>query len=211
MKFNRIIFFLSLIILFNCKIEKKVNILKLAELSNYKITETHINDSVIKINGDNKNYLLEGNINAHDKSKQGWWKIKNKVSDEEYRIEYIFLDEQIANQIKIHKKGKFYKKASKFYDTSFDKNGFNFNFHFPSSKFDSKLVTFDYSISDTIKKKIIKEEKLECQKNGDYYSCFIPVNKNESIVGIVTKFSEFKQKDSVLFNAERMFIKTLKN
>ncbi len=201
-----LIFFL--IFFLNCKKEESVNILKLTELENYNTKKTKINDSITKINGENQVYTLEGNINTNDNSKQDWWKIKNKVNGEKYEIEYIFLDKQIENQIKIyHGNGKLYKEVSKFYAVTSKKDGLKFDFHFPYSKFETYNVNFDYTISDTIKRKITKEGKLNCIKIDDYYSCFIPIIQNESVAGIVTNFSNFKEKDSVTLAADRMFVK----
>lgn len=196
-----------LLMLINCNKEKKENLFQLAELNNYKIIKTKINDSIIKINGVNKNYTIEGYMNIHDNSKQGWWKINNEIIKEKYEIEYIYLDKQIENQIKVYKNGQLYKKASKFYTKSFDKNKVSFYFYFPISKFKTNQVYFNYTISDTIKRKIIKEGKLNCPKNIDHYYCSIPINKNESVIGIINNFSDFKEKDSVTLAVDRIFIK----
>ncbi|WP_418122982.1 hypothetical protein ACNFU2_20605 [Chryseobacterium sp. PTM-20240506] len=202
--------FLVFSIFFSCKKQQGENILKLAELSNYKIiSKTRINDSITKINGENKEYTLEGNINTHYNSKQDWWKFRNKRTEEKYEIEYIFLNKQIENQIKIYRDGKLYEDASKFYTKSFDKVRFNFSFYFPVSKFKTKLVEFNYTISDSVRRKIIKEETLICKENNSYYSCSIPINENESVIGIVTKFSEFSddKSDSIMLAADKIFVK----
>lgn len=197
MKINKkIAFFLFLLLFFSCKKEKNVDILELLKLSNYKITKTRVNDSIIKINGYSKGYTLEGNINTNNNSREAWWVIKNKLIGEKYEIEYLFLDKQIQNQIKIYKKNQLYKPASKFYTKSFKNNGFYFKFFFPTSNFKTRYVNFNYSISDTIKRKIIKEDKIDCIKKDNYYSCFIPIHQNEAIIGVVTNFSNFKEKDS---------------
>lgn len=210
MKNNKIFFFLFILILFNCKKEDKINILELTDLNKYKISKIKTNDSIVKINGDNKDYSLKGTINSHNHSKQDWWIVKNKSNGEEYKIEYIFLDKQIENQIKIYKKGMLYKSASKFYTASFENNGFNFNFYFPISKFKTRDINFDYTVSDTIKRIITKQGKLDCKKDKDHYSCFVPVGQNESVIGIVTNFSNFKEKDSVTLAVDRMFVEALK-
>ena len=70
LKLNKVVFCLFVFTLLNCKKEQKVNILELAEINNYKITQTKINDSIVKINGDNENYTLEGNLNINNNSKE---------------------------------------------------------------------------------------------------------------------------------------------
>ncbi|UZT98344.1 hypothetical protein ODZ84_01895 [Chryseobacterium fluminis] len=196
-----------LLILINCNNDKKENLFQLAELKNYKITTTKINDSIVKINGSSKDYTIEGNMNIYDSSRQNWWKINNQIINEKYEIEYVYLDKQIENQIKVYKNGKLYKRASKFYTKSINNNKLSFNFYFPVSKFNTSQVNFNYAISDTIERKIIKEGKLNCINKTDHYYCSVPISKNESIIGIVTNFSDFKKKDSVNLAVDRMFIK----
>lgn len=206
-KINLIIKIFVLLIIFSCKKKEQKNLLQLTQLSDYVITKTKINDSITIVKGNNESYNLEGTINESNNSKEGWWKVQNKLNSEFYNIEYIFLDKQIENEIKIYKSGQLQEDLSKFYTASPDKNGVNFKFYFPESKFKTYNVSFNYTVSDSIKRRIIKNEKLNCTKIVNYYSCYIPVKHNESIIGIVTRFSSFKQKDSVLLAADRMFIK----
>lgn len=201
-----ILIFVTLII-FSCKKQKtETNILKLAELKDYKVTETKINDSIIKVFGENDNYIIEGNLNVLNYSKQGWWKIKNKKSNDWAEIEYIFFDHQIENQIRIYKNGVFDSNSSKFYNVS----PHLFIFHFPKSYYNTYNVDFEYIVSDAVLRKKITRGNLKLKNKDDYYSCSIPIKENENVVGIVSRFSKFKQRDSVLLAVDRMFIKPLK-
>lgn len=207
---NNIVLIFIFLIVFNCKKqETKMNVLKLTELKDYKVTETKVNDSVLKVSGENVNYIIEGKMDLSNHSKQGWWTIKSKENKNWVEIEYSFLDKQFENQIKIYKDGVFDSKSSKFYNVSLTNKDYLFTFHFPKSNYNTYNVEFDYIVSDTIQKKKIREGSLKLKKNGEYYSCPIPANKNENIIGIVTRFSNFKQKDSVLLAVDRMFIKPL--
>lgn len=208
---NNIILIFIFLIVFNCKKQDtNTNILKLTELKDYKVTETKINDSIMKVFGENDNYVIEGSMDLLNHSKQGWWKIKSKKNKDRVEIEYIFLDKEIENQIRIYKDGVFDSKSSKFYNISSTNKDHLFTFHFPKSNYNTYNVEFDYIVSDTIQKKKIKEGNIKLEKNDDYYSSPIPANKNENIIGIVTRFSNLKQKDSVSLAVDRMFIKPLK-
>jgi hypothetical protein len=206
---KNIFYMVTLLLIFSCRKQQdnRLDIIKLTDLDKYQVTKVRINDSIAKLMGVNENYLLSGNINIHDGSRQNWWKIKNKINGDEYEIEYINFDKQFENQIKIYNNHSLNVNSSKFYTISSNKNECNIRIHFQESNFETTNIEFAYTISDTIKKKIIKEGELDLKKNKGFYSCNIPINKNESVIGIVTRSSNLKQKDSVVLAIDRMFIK----
>ncbi len=199
------------LLIFACKNpeQKQLNIIELSNLDNYEIKETKINDSVTKIYGENSKYIIEGKINLHNNSRQKWWKVKSKYNKNWFEIEYIFLDKQIENQIKVYNDGMLDNRSSKFYNVNITKQNSNFDFYFPISKYSIYDVEFDYIISDTLRKKRLREGKIKCKKVNDHYTCNLPLNNEEnSVMGIVTAFSSFKEKDSISLAADRIFIKS---
>lgn len=206
-----LVLFLSII--FSCKdIEQKsLNILELADLHNYKVKERKLNDSFAKVYGENSGYIIEGLINLNNHSKEKWWKINSRVNKNWFEIEYIFLDKQIENQIKLYNNGILDKQRSKFYNVFVNNNRYSFDFYFPNSSYTINNVELDYIISDTITKKKIREGTLKCKKVNNYYTCnlFLETGEN-SVMGVVTAFSELKNRDSISLAADRMFIKPIK-
>lgn len=204
---NCTILLLILLVIFSCKKaeRKSLNALELTDLHNYKVKETKMNNSVTKVYGENSEYIIEGLIDLHNRSRQKWWKVKSKTSKDWFEIEYMFLDKQIENQIKLYNDGVLDIQGSKFYNVS--KNN-KFDFYFPISKYNINNVDFDYIISDTITRKKIREGTLNCKKINDHYTCNLLLKKGEnSIMGVVTAFSEFKKGDSISLAADRIFVK----
>lgn len=207
---KRVILLFSLFLIFSCKKQKsEINILELSRLNNYKITEKKINDSVGRIFGENNRYSIEGDMLLSNRSKQGWWNIKSKTNKDRFEIEYLFLDKQIENQIKIFKNGVFDSKQSQYYHTYFSgrDNRYSFDIHFPESKNKTYNVDFDFIVTDTLQRKKVREGNMKCIQNEDIYSCNVPVNKNEAVIGLITKSSYSKDKDSVNLIIDRMYIK----
>jgi len=59
-----------------------------------------------------------------------------------------------------------------------------------------------------IARKKLREGTVKCEKINDHYRCNIFLKKGEnSVMGVVTAFSEFKERDSISLAADRMFIK----
>lgn len=211
---NNILLILVSLICLNCKRKDNndnINILKLSDLNNYKITNVKVNDSINRILGENNNYSIEGKMDLLTHSKQGWWKIKSKKDKNRIEIEYISLDKEFENQIRIYNNEVFDSNSSKFYNASFRDNNYLYTFHFPKSNYITYNVEFEYIISDTFQKKKVREGILKLKKKKDYYFCDISTKENENVIGIVTKLSKFKKKDSIIFAIDRMFIKPLKN
>ncbi|WP_295230296.1 hypothetical protein [uncultured Chryseobacterium sp.] len=206
---KKILFMITILLMFSCRKQETIplNVLNLTNLNDYQVTKVKINDSITKLTGTNKNYLIKGNINTYDNSKEGWWKIKNRMNEDEYDIEYINIDKQIENQIKIYTNNNLNIDASKFYIISSDKDQCNIRIHFQKSNFETTDIEFSYTVSDTVQRKIIKEGVLKLKQDKDFYSCNIPINKNESVIGIVTRTSNLKQKEGVILAVDRMFIK----
>jgi len=208
---NNILLILLSLICVNCKKkDNDINISKLSELNAYNITKIKLNDSIDRISGENNDYSIEGNMDPLTHSKQGWWKIKSKEDKNWIEIEYIFLDKQFENQIRIYNNGMFDSNSSKFYNASFKDRNYLYYFHFPKSNYSTYNIEFEYIISDTLQKKKVREGILKPKKEKDYYFCNILTKENENVIGIVTKLSKLKQKDSVLFAIDRMFVKPLK-
>lgn len=207
---NIAILLLTSLITFSCKNmdQKSLNILELTELKNYNVKETKLNDSVSRVRGENSEYIIEGLKDLHNHSRQKWWNVKSKVNRNWLEIEYIFLDKQIENQIKLYNNGTIDKQRSKFYNASINNNNRRFDFYFPTSEYTIKNVELDYIISDTILRKKTREGTLKCNRVNNHYTCNLPLNKGEnSVMGVVTAFSEFKERDSISLAADRIFIK----
>lgn len=208
------IFILILLLCLSCKKEEnELNILKLADLNGYKITEEKLNDSTARVYGENSNYIIEGSLNLSNHSKQKWWKIKSKNSKDWVDIEYIYLDKQIENQIKIYKNGLLDKKVSRFYEVYFDNQGCVVNFHFPPSMFNIYKVDFTYILSDTISKKKIREGVINFKRDIKYsnFSGRLVLDGTENmIMGIGTEYSKFNKNDSVTLSTSRMYVKAKK-
>ncbi|ASE64069.1 hypothetical protein EG352_19875 [Chryseobacterium indologenes] len=198
------------LLMFSCKNpeQKSLNILELSDLQNYKIKEIKLNDTVVKIYGKNSEYTIEGLMDRRNHSRQKWWNIKSRINKNWFEIEYIFLDKQLENQVKLYNNGILDKRASKFYNKSINKGNRQFDFYFPVSEYIINNVELDYVISDTIARKKLREGTVKCEKINDHYRCNIFLKKGEnSVMGVVTAFSEFKERDSISLAADRMFIK----
>ncbi len=207
---NNFIKYVSVLILitgFSCNNEKtEVKISDITNESNYEITEIKVNDSVIQIEGDNSRYKLNGYKDIKNNVKIGWWKIEDRIRNEQYEIEYISLDKNKENQIKFYKEKKLIKKFSHYYTFDYQNGGYLFKFYFPKFPNEKKEVEFDYMTKGD--NDSMTSKKIECKEEINYYSCFIPVeNKNQLIVGIVTEFSEIDQSNKIFLSSKSMYVR----
>lgn len=150
---------LSLTLLFlSCKKETHIkpmnkDLNNILALSNYKISQRGINDSIVEYIGYNENFIIRGKYNRKFKHKIEWWNIYNKRNNEKYLSIQIFLEGRVErkNQIVFYNQNKIDTFISKFYNVKFvhGKNGVQkaiYNFYTPKSNYYTKNVDFIYSL-----------------------------------------------------------------
>ena len=202
--------FLIIYMLISCKENKqKVQISDITNESNYEIISKKENDTIYQISGENNRYhLISGYKDIKNKRKIGWWEIKDKSNEYIYKIQFVFLKENKENQIKVYKDGNLINRLSRYYNTLYNNNGYQFRFYFPQYHEEDVNIEFQYVTSDDTTPPLRKT--IKCIKEGDYYTCFIPVkDKKQLIAGIVTEFtSENKENDDILLSSTSMYVNT---
>lgn len=195
----------------NCQKNEERNFSNLLELKNYTIKKTKINDSIIGIVGENKNYKIKGLFNTRSNEKIGWWKIVDTVNDNDFDIEYVSPKFPKENQMKIYKKGILQKDLSMYYDYTLINNKFLLKIYYPKSSEIIEKVSFDYITGDTIKKMRINEGKVDCIFKNACYECEIPLSNNENAIsGIVAIFTYKKNKKDVTLGNTNIYVKSIK-
>ncbi|SDM02562.1 hypothetical protein [Chryseobacterium taihuense] len=209
-KMKLIINILILLVVFSCKKQEK-DLLQVTELDSYKIVKTKINDSIYKIYGTNRDYTIDGSLNILNNSKQDWWIIKNNNNNEKYLIEYIFLDKEIINQIKIYEKEILQKELSMYYDYTLTKQKFLLKIYYPKTLETIDKISFQYIIGDTIKKMRTSQGKVKCKFEDGSYQCQIPINENENAIsGIASIFTHKNEEEDVTLGSKNIYVKTKK-
>jgi len=202
--------FISLSFIYSCsKTEEQIKLPDLTNESNYKIVSKRENDTIYKISGENKHYkLLSGYKDIKNNVKVGWWKIKDKKNNHLYEIEYISLDKNKENQIKLYDNNRLIKRFSQYYEVKYINKGYEFKIYFPQNDYEHVNVEFGYITSDGSSLPLRKT--ITCNNENDHYKCFIPVqNEHQLIAGIVTEFaSRKKANDKVLLSAKTMYVNT---
>lgn len=194
-------------VLFACRKEQeKIKLSDITNESNYKITSKKENDSIIRINGKNDRYTLEGYKDIKNNVKVGWWEIHDIKKDYLYKIEYISLGKNKENQVKFFEKGHLITHFSQYYEAIYNNNGYLFKFYFPLDINEDAKVEFDYITTDGTVPPMKKT--IKCKKENNYYICFVPVkDKNQLIAGTVNKFSSRdKGNNNILLSSTSMYV-----
>lgn len=199
---------LSIFLSFSCekdkKLSKQVSIQDITNEDNYTISSKKENDSIILISGESNQYTLQGYKNVKNNEKTGWWKVKDKINDFLYEIEFLSVNTEKENQIKFYEEGKLINRFSQYYDVIYKNNGYEFKFYFPKYKNEKTRVEFSYMAKNN---NTIEDKRIDCITENGYYICFIPAEKKEkSIAGVATFFSESENKKETTFSSASMFV-----
>ncbi|ASW72866.1 hypothetical protein IQ37_05740 [Chryseobacterium piperi] len=184
----------SLILIVGCTKSKKENtedtflgsVDTFTNLNKYKINEKIINDSIVSIEGTNRNFTIQGNFNKRSNKKIDWWQVVDrKDSTNKLKIQYLLFEEKnIVNQIKSYKKGKIDTLNSKFYLVKSIDDSLKYSFYLPLRK--NKIISskFYYQIE-------AKEYIQVCNKRFNHYECFVKnPNDNKVILGVFSEAME---------------------
>lgn len=189
-------------------VNHKIN--NLTNINSYNIKKEIINDTIIKINGENKNYNITGYLNVKRNKKDNWWKVTSKDNAKILDVEYILIDNnERKNQIIFYENNKIDTAFSKFYTEQFVENPKNIriSFYLPKSKGVSTSAKFDYNIIND--KKITRFSDVNLIKKNGRYFCNIYIDKYENEValkGIFKEFSVLHMKDSAILGASIMLV-----
>lgn len=188
------VYMVSLILIISCTENKKENteetflgsVDTFTDLNKYEINEKTINDSIVRIEGINQNYTIEGNFIKKSNKKIDWWQIVDrKDSTNKLKIQYLLFEgKNIVNQIKSYKKGKIDTLNSKFYLMKSIDDSLKYSFYLPLRK--NKIISskFYYQIGATEYIKI-------CSKKFNHYECSIKKTYDgKPILGVFSEAME---------------------
>jgi hypothetical protein len=150
------------------------------DLHKYEIREKVINDSAIRIEGKNQEYIITGFLDKRTHKKINWWVISDvRDSTNKLKIQYIPIDDKpFANQILSYQKGKLDTLSSKFYRVKNIGDSIHYSFYLPKRNNPVLLSEFRYLKDD-------KEFIIDCKKNS-HYECVVK-NNNKTIRGLFTE------------------------
>lgn len=168
-------------------------------LSNYKVSQKVINDSIVDISGYNKQFTIHGQYNVRSRHKLGWWDINDKIKNEKYLTVEIFLEGNIErkNQILFYHQNRIDTIRSKMYTVDFKyindkKLKAMYHFYTPKSDFITQNVNLVYSVMTNNEDTEPKEIALKIRNNSHYY-CEIDLSKHANSKNIIVGglFSEY--------------------
>lgn len=191
---NFTVILIVLSVLYNCKNEKKKDLIttdyfdkatNLNTLRNYN--EVKINDSITRISGLYSHYIVKGFINANKQKTDWWYLIDKKQGDKtNVKIEYRIIDNKsIINQFIFYTNQKgIYKVNSKFYKSASDSSK-NIILYFYTPNVHTKktrLATFTYFLYSNGRE--IEYNNLDCKEDKGFYSVNIKKNRisNQKII-----------------------------
>lgn len=188
------VYMTSLILIVSCTKNKKENtdetflgsVDAFTDLNKYKINERIINDSIVRIEGTNRNFTIEGNFNKRSNKKIDWWQIVDrKDSTNKLKIQYLLFEgKNIVNQIKSYKKGKIDTLNSKFYLVKSIDDSLKYSFYLPLRE--NKIISskFYYQLE-------AKEYIQVCNKRFNHYECIVKKpHDDKPVLGVFSEAME---------------------
>lgn len=207
--------FLSIILtwIISCKKDDStgLNIKQMLDLSEYKLSQRIINDSVVEYIGENEKFSIKGRYNKKQNHKIGWWNIYNKEEKEMFSKIQIFVEDgkERNNQILMYKHNKIDTSKSKFYTTDFEYQEnrvykIKYNFFTPKGTFKTKNVNLFYDIFTDENNSVTKKISIVVKNNSHHY-CEIDLSKyyhkkNIFIGGLFTEYSYGNKTDEMGIN-----------
>lgn len=198
---NKLIIFLSLILLIGCR-EKQDNVISTKDdlynlflLNNYQVNRKNkLNDSIIQFEGENDRFKIKGKYNFLKKYKTGWWKVYDKKRNEKYLDVDFFMenDKEKKNQIIFYRNNKIDTSNSKFYTKEYSAKNILYKFY--CSKSNNPLYSANVNIGIIAGKPLLYPTDFRCEniKNGVYqYSLNISKYEKYQNLNIIGLFSEY--------------------